>query len=1440
MYYCQKLERPVAIQSCLNCSEKCVTSTWSTWSTCSSTCGPATKYRSRRVLRLPTESDSQSCGALSEFRDCTDLSPCPEPVYTWKIGTWTSCRKINATTVNNSTCGVGQRSRFVTCLDEKGLQVNHSLCLKSSLGEGKPGNKEACDLPCDCMVSEWTQWSQCSKTCRSHTNYDTGIQKRTRKITTLPEYGGLPCLPLIEKRHCDIRDLPLCPLYKWHTELEWGQCRLLNNEGLCGAGQQRRQVYCIVEGDEQLRPVEEAFCLQDVSTNSTKQKPPSKRACQVACPQNCQVGEWQNWSPCSQSCGDGGQKVRQREVLVPAMYGGRDCGPLLQSTKCESVDCVWWYTGRWSKCFLDYGNSRCGSGSQVRVLYCKSAMDDVLDAKNCSHLERPLRTRVCKVPCPSDCVVSEWSEWGECSRSCGKKGGVQTRTRQILAYADPVRSSCLPEDELVQTRVCNEEVWCRNYMWQVGPWGDCHSDGQSYHCGPDTGIQVRDVTCEIDTETSADEHLCDTASRPNNVRTCNVSCPIDCMLSSWSDWSECSETCGYGAYKYKTRRILQLSAFGGVRCPREVDDNGVITKRKKCKDLEPCYTYHWEVLEWSECTILNEECGPGYQTRPVFCQRSDGVRVEPGVCLEKLLSARPISHKRCLLPCPGDCVLSEWSEFTACSQTCGDNPGVMMRYRHVTSSGSATSEHCSHIAFSDLEDISPCNAVPCPSYNWDAGPWRSCLLHEGNDVTVMGATLCGKGVQRRSVLCRRNDGQYVENHYCDKVALMPAVHKECMNMCPIDCQVSEWGEWSGCSQNCGTGIRIRYRRIVINSQYGGRICPSTVQSSVCLDTPCELFEWKVSEWSTCRATVDRHCGVGVQTRDVSCLAGDEYIAECALRMQSPEAIRPCELPCPGDCVTSEWSEFSECSGVCPIGGIKSRGREVIRHPSLSGKQCEDTIEFVPCNKAPCVMHNYTTVIGDWTDCQLIAGHCGTGYRQRPINCVREDGITVSAKKCSDFDLTLSFEPCEVECSEDCILTEYTDWSECDHKCGLAGYKTRSRSIENVAKGTGRQCPDELTQKTPCNVEACYNYDWYITEWSSCSIDRKGCGHGEQTRIVKCQRSDGKFVDEIHCALQGEMNNIRDLAELEKMATSLNKTQKNLETRRPCGRPCPGDCQMSAWSEFSPCLKTCRNGVVRSQQVRSRHAINRQTVDGIPCSDNIAESRPCAEHDSLCPNFSWQIGQWHHHFGVREVWCTAKDLELNVTGGCVDELKPPGIAECIPECTKPFTRCHEGACQCIDGFEGDGVHCFPANGCTTDEHCVFEHTYCDHDNQCQCKEGFMMLYDDQGPCAEIRRIAHMTSTLPTSVTSEGIETSMKQTQPGGLWKYVAIAIGVCVAVLVTVLLLVVLLLRKKHTGHAEIMTTATTVEFKHNNFNTTVDGKLKDKMSNLEKNAPMRC
>merc|ERR1719463_354213 len=107
--------------------------------------------------------------------------------------------------------------------------------------------------------------------------------------------------------------------------------------------------------------------------------------------EDCEVGEWQP-GECSVECA-GGERVLTREVVTPASNGGAECPIMLEKEPCNMQ------------------------------------------------------------PCPIDCVVDEWSEFGACSKDCG--GGIQSRVRRAITEDEHGGEPC---GDLSETMECNMDA----------------------------------------------------------------------------------------------------------------------------------------------------------------------------------------------------------------------------------------------------------------------------------------------------------------------------------------------------------------------------------------------------------------------------------------------------------------------------------------------------------------------------------------------------------------------------------------------------------------------------------------------------------------------------------------------------------------------------------------------------------------------------------------------------------------------------------------------------------------------------------------------------------------------------------------------------------------------------------------------------------------------
>uniref|UniRef100_A0A3B4E5X1 Hemicentin 1 n=1 Tax=Pygocentrus nattereri TaxID=42514 RepID=A0A3B4E5X1_PYGNA len=331
-------------------------------------------------------------------------------------------------------------------------------------------------------------------------------------------------------------------------------------------------------------------------------------------------------------------------------------------------------------------------------------------------------------------------------------------------------------------------------------WGAC-----SVSCG--TGIQKRLRQCNNPRPANGGHHC---AGSDSETRSCKGKpCPVDGQWSEWSDWEECSRTCGQGN-RTRIRTCSKPPAqHGGRAC------EGRAVEVIMCS-IRPCpVAGNWGTwLPWNPCS---ETCGKGMQTRIRLCNSPPpsfdgppckGADTQTQVCTER--------------NCPVDGKWSSWVSWGACSVSCGG--GTRQRTRLCAS---PAPQHGGRQCEGNDIHIDFCNSEPCPiNGNW--GPWSSwgsC------------SRTCNGGQMRRYRTC---DNPRPANGGRACAGTDTEIQKCSTASCPVDGNWGLWQPWGECSASCGVGERTRVRLCNSPSPSNkGRSCPGdSTQLSKCNIQPC--------------------------------------------------------------------------------------------------------------------------------------------------------------------------------------------------------------------------------------------------------------------------------------------------------------------------------------------------------------------------------------------------------------------------------------------------------------------------------------------------------------------------------------------------------------------------------------------------------------------------
>jgi len=853
-----------------------------------------------------------------------------------------------------------------------------------------------------CETSDWEAWSPCSATCGQH-----GNSTRSRTVLKQSLRDGPPCAELNQVRECQLPECPLdCVWLEWS---EWGSCSVSCGTGTkfstrdrfferfggsACVGSDARSEGCLVKQCSTnctMSPWSDWFAcstscgngtatryrnVETVADNTNCSNPTSESAacCNQECPIDCVLGSWTDWTSCGNGC-NVDHSTRTRNVVVEPKAGGLTCDVTSEAKNCSSlchVDCRY---GPWSD--WNYCSITCGAGTRSRLR--AEVVTQQGTGEDCTGARQNIQSCT-STDCPVDCQASEWTEWSACSSSCGSDSFAD-RTRDVTSLADKNGLPCPGGNETHQQKRCSQQA-----------------------------------------------------------------CPVACEWTDWQEWRSCTRTCGHGGTQLRMRLVATPSQHGGIECQGNSTDTQECTDVPSCP--EPCSWNDWS--DWIQCSA---SCGSNSTTRR-------NRTYMPAVHGGQACFGDSEQEKSCYEPpCPVNGVWSDWSEWN-CQASC--SPATQKRYREKTEPEHGGKEcQGSAVETSACENIPLC-PVDCTWSHWST--WSFC------------SATCGVGTRTRL----RNRTQYEEHGGGSCYGTQDDEAVCTAGECPQDCVVGDWSHWTACPASCGTGNRTRHRKVQREAKNGGADCPSDLLQTDCCATKdcpvdCEWSDWR--DWSEC----PNSCGGGIQTRvrheaqfpwhgGLPCDGGIKQDSVCN------------EQSCPMDCKFAEWSDWGQCSATCGS-GKKEMMRHKINIAMFGGKDCTGPEKLVEdCNNGECSIDCAWAEWTNWTECSK---SCETGLTQRTrahsINvsqggaeCV---GVAQEETACNTHG-----------CAQDCQWGPWSKWTPCSKQCGGGSTKrfrdvvSVRKNYGLACEGEDQQ--EELCNVAECAIN-CEWDEW--TSWSTCSL-----------------------------------------------------------------------------------------------------------------------------------------------------------------------------------------------------------------------------------------------------------------------------------------------------------------------------------------------------------------
>ncbi|KAM6430417.1 A disintegrin and metalloproteinase with thrombospondin motifs 18 isoform 2-T3 [Liasis olivaceus] len=602
-------------------------------------------------------------------------------------------------------------------------------------------------------------------------------------------------------------------------------------------------------------------------------------------------------------------------------------------------------------------------------------------------------------PKPVNGQWSAWSEWSDCSRTCG--GGVTHQERHCnnpkpqhggkfcqgssriyqLCNIHPCASNS-PDFRAQQCAEYNSKPF-RGWYYKWKPYTKVEEEDRcKLYCTAEDfdfffamSNRVKDGTpCSLYREDVCIDGICEQVGCDHRLGS---KAALDACGVCKGDNSSCTFYSGHYLTQHKTNNYYPIVTIPAGARSIEIQELLISSSYLAVRNLNKKYyltkdwTVDWPGKFYFAGTMFDYQrsfshpeklsaSGPTNETL-VFEMLLQGKN--PGISWQYTLSKVNNENKIFTKRHSYSWVMVQ----SDCSATCGGG--------HLIAKAVCLQDHQTRVNSSfcgprtkPLTETMMCSANPCPAY-WSAGEWGVC------------SQSCGGGQQSRHIQCVQKKAFYKEEVVAHALCPVttPAQIQTCNNQ---DCP-PEWnlGPWSQCSKTCGRGIMKRevfcksvgpsILKIMPENLCNSEIKPEMQQTCVLGRCPKnDRLQWVISAWSECSAT----CGPGIKRREMQCSEksiGGKLITfplrRCRnLKKPSIDLEDVCHQgPCPMHPLpnrVSGWysSPWQQCTVTCG-GGVQTRSVQCLlqgqpatgcllhQRPTMS-RACNTNFCLAPENK----------------------------------------------------------------------------------------------------------------------------------------------------------------------------------------------------------------------------------------------------------------------------------------------------------------------------------------------------------------------------------------------------------------------------------------------------------------------------------------------------------